>query len=163
MKKKLVYLLAACVCLSLFLSPVMAQDDETIASVNGRYQNLLMTLYVPDDYSSYGAFYEWGEWSGSSYAGYDNLPKGYWVYVYPNWYIWGSISSGGGTDADTASVNGKYYNLLTTLYVPDDYSSYGAFYEWGYWSGSSYGGYNNLPSGYWVYVSPNWYIWGNQR
>ena len=24
-----------------------------------------------------------------AYAGYRDLPTGYWVYVYPNWYIWG--------------------------------------------------------------------------
>ncbi len=63
----------------------------------------------------------------------------------------------------TASVNGKYYNLLQTLYVPQDQGSYGDFYDWGYYSGTSYAGYSNLKPGYWVYVYPNWYIWGNQK
>ncbi|MBN1883518.1 MAG: hypothetical protein JW885_15230 [Deltaproteobacteria bacterium] len=66
-------------------------------------------------------------------------------------------------DAVRASVNGKYYNLLTTISVPDDRGGYGDFYEWGYWSGTSYAGYSNIPAGYWVYVYPNWYIWGNQQ
>jgi hypothetical protein len=63
----------------------------------------------------------------------------------------------------TASVNGKYYNLLRTIYVPTDRGSYGDFYEWGHWNGSSWKGHKNLPPGYWVYVYPNWYIWGNRK
>jgi len=66
-------------------------------------------------------------------------------------------------DAVRASVNGKYTNLLTTIYVPDDRGSYGDFDDWGYYSGTSYAGYTNLPAGYWVYVYPNWYIWGTQQ
>ncbi len=66
-------------------------------------------------------------------------------------------------DMAAASVNGKYYNLLRSIYVPSDRSSYGDFYEWGYWSGSSWKGHTNLPHGYWVYVYPNWYIWGNRK
>ena len=63
----------------------------------------------------------------------------------------------------TASVNGKYYNLLRTIYVPSDRGSYGDFYEWGKWSGTSWKGHTNLPPGYWIYVYPNWYIWGNRK
>lgn len=66
-------------------------------------------------------------------------------------------------DLTAASVNGKYYNLLKTLNVPGDQGSYGSFYDWGYYSGTSWAGYNNLPPGYWVYVYPNWYIWGNMK
>ena len=66
-------------------------------------------------------------------------------------------------DMVKASVNGKYYNLLTVISVPDDRGSYGDFDDWGYYSGTSYAGYSNLPAGYWVYVYPNWYIWGNQQ
>jgi hypothetical protein len=69
----------------------------------------------------------------------------------------------GSPDLSTASVNGKYSNLLYTLNVPQDKGSYGDFYDWGYYTGTSYAGYNNLPAGYWVYVYPNWYIWGNTR
>jgi hypothetical protein len=66
-------------------------------------------------------------------------------------------------DMTMASVNGKYYNLLMTLNVPQDQASYGNFYDWGYYTGTSYAGYNNIPAGYWVYVYPNWYVWGNTR
>jgi hypothetical protein len=59
--------------------------------------------------------------------------------------------------------NGKYYNLLYILYLPDDKASYGETDDWGSYSGSYYQGYSNLPPGYWVYLYPYWYIWGNQR
>lgn len=59
--------------------------------------------------------------------------------------------------------NGKYYNLLYVLYLPDDKESYGETDDWGYYTGSYYQGYDNLPPGYWVYLHPYWYIWGNQR
>lgn len=74
------------------MTPPTPQGPEVKASVNGKYYNLLQTLYVPQDQGSYGDFYEWGYWSGSSYAGYTNLTPGYWVYVYPNWYIWGNTN-----------------------------------------------------------------------
>jgi hypothetical protein len=59
--------------------------------------------------------------------------------------------------------NGKYSNLLHALYLPDERESYGDYYEEGYYTGSYYEGYDNLPPGYWVYLYPYWYIWGNQR
>lgn len=58
------------------------------ASVNGKYQTLLVRIEVPDDYSKSGAFHDYGWWNGIEWAGYADLPPGYWVYVYPHWYIW---------------------------------------------------------------------------
>jgi Ca-activated chloride channel family protein len=65
------------------------EDTEAKASVSGKYENLLRIVAAPGDAASYGAFHDYGHWDGTSYAGQDNLPKGYWVYVAPNWYIWG--------------------------------------------------------------------------
>jgi hypothetical protein len=143
-------------------SPVLA-DDLTTASVSGKYSTLLMTLYVPQDQGSYGNFNDYGFYTSTSYAGYTNVPAGYWVYVYPNWYIWKDVAAGGGTNITKASVNGKYYNLLKVINVPQDKGSYGDFDDYGYYSSTSYAGYTNVPAGYWVYVYPDWYIWGNQR
>ena len=138
-------------------------DDLATASVNGKYQTLLMTVYAPQDKAGYGAFNDWGYSTTTSWAGYTSLPPGYWVYVYPNWYIWKSVSAGGGTNLTKASVNGKYYNLLRVISVPQDRGSYGDFDDYGYYSSTSYAGYDNIPAGYWVYVYPDWYIWGNQK
>lgn len=61
------------------------------ASVNGKYRRLLKKIEVRGDYGSYGEFRDWGHYEGTSYAGYSDLPAGYWVWVYPHWYIWGDL------------------------------------------------------------------------
>jgi len=53
----------------------------------------------------------------------------------------------------------RYSTLLKTIEVPADRESYGDFYNYGYSATPSYGGQDNLPTGYWVYVSPNWLIY----
>lgn len=58
-----------------------------------------------------------------------------------------------------ARVGGKYSMLLAQLEAPGDKESVGYFHEDGYHNMQTYGGYRNLPDGYWVYVFPNWYIW----
>jgi hypothetical protein len=59
----------------------------TRASVQGKYSKLLRRISVPED-KGQGEFVDYGKYSPGSYGGYDNLPAGYWVYVYPHWYIW---------------------------------------------------------------------------
>ena len=59
------------------------------ATVRGKYKRLLKTIAVPNDAQVYGAFSDYGLWTSTAYAGHDKLPEGHWVYVYPNWYIWG--------------------------------------------------------------------------
>lgn len=58
------------------------------ADGGGKYQNLLRRIKVPQDKQNYALFHDYGFFEGDSWAGYNNLPKGYWVYVYPHWYIW---------------------------------------------------------------------------
>ena len=58
-----------------------------------------------------------------------------------------------------ASVKGRYRVLLRKIEVPDDWRSYGAFCDWGFWKGTSYAGVDDLPPGHWVYVHPHWYVW----
>jgi len=62
-----------------------------------------------------------------------------------------------------ASVGGKYRKLLRKFKVEEDQANYGKFTDYGYYTGNSWRGHNNLPPGYWVYVYPNWYIWGEER
>jgi hypothetical protein len=63
------------------------------ASVNGKYRKLLKRINVPQDKNGYGEFSDYGAYSGTSYAGYNNLPAGYWVYLAPHWYIWGEVNN----------------------------------------------------------------------
>jgi hypothetical protein len=59
-----------------------------------------------------------------------------------------------------AGQGAKYSKLLRTLTCDDDRSTYGDFYDFGYWSGKEYKDNKDLPAGYWVYVAPHWYIYG---
>ena len=45
---------------------------------------------------TYSNFNDFGYYQSTSYVGHDNLPAGYWVYVYPFWYIWESANNGTG-------------------------------------------------------------------
>jgi Ca-activated chloride channel family protein len=65
------------------------EQAEAKASVGGKYVNLLRIVDSPEDAGSYGEFHDYGHWDGTTYAGLTDLPKGYWVYVAPRWYIWG--------------------------------------------------------------------------
>ena len=67
-----------------------------MATVNGKYSELLRKIRVDSDRSTYGDFYDYGAWEGDSWGGYTDLPAGYWVYVYPHWYIFkaGDLSEG---------------------------------------------------------------------
>jgi hypothetical protein len=132
------------------------------ASVDGKYQNLLHSIEVPEDMDEYGKFCDWGYWFANTYAGHTNLKPGFWVYVYPKWYVWEKISAEDNLDPE-ASAHGKYSVLLHVLNVPDDASDYGNFYEWGFYEGYSYAGYENLTPGYWVYLKPNWYVWADMK
>jgi hypothetical protein len=83
-------------CVALVSTPSLAQVPTSLpspealakAEVRGKYQGLLDKIPVPDDVASYGEFNDWGYWTGTSWAGFTGLPQGYWVYVYPCWYIW---------------------------------------------------------------------------
>ena len=63
------------------------------AAVNGKYRMLLAQIKVEDDKEAGGDFKDAGLQSRTDYAGQANLPKGYWVYVKPYWYIWRDLSS----------------------------------------------------------------------
>ncbi len=72
--------------------PAVAAPAARVAQ--NQYKTLLKTLEVPDDRTRYGDFYNYGYWSGTSYAGHDDLPAGYWVYLSPNWYIFKEAAEG---------------------------------------------------------------------
>ena len=55
---------------------------------NNRYHGFVARIHDPASRSSYGTCHDYGSWFGSSYKG-RRVPRGaYWVYVYPNWYVW---------------------------------------------------------------------------
>src|SRR5262245_35627751 len=61
------------------------------AHVNGKYAKLLRKIHVPQDRQGYGDFSDWGQYQATDWQGHRNIPAGFWVYVYPHWYIWGEM------------------------------------------------------------------------
>jgi hypothetical protein len=63
-------------------------EEAWLKARGGRFAMLLRQIKVPDDYARYKVFADLGHRDVSKYAGHTDLPSGYWVYVYPYWYIW---------------------------------------------------------------------------
>ncbi len=53
---------------------------------------------------------------------------------------------------------GRYAELVQKIHAPQDETTYGDFVDYGY-SGATSWHDVKVDAGYWVYVSPNWYIW----
>lgn len=72
-------------------APVTAPTSPvpTLASVDGKYSNLIQTLPCPKDRRTYGEFRDYGYWGGGPWCGRTGK-AGYWVWVAPNWYVWSS-------------------------------------------------------------------------
>lgn len=70
------------------LTELHADEARIKASCDGRYSELLDKFPVPEDGAIYGDFHEHGYRRGQSYLPKAGRPDGYWVYVYPDWYIW---------------------------------------------------------------------------
>jgi hypothetical protein len=58
-----------------------------------------------------------------------------------------------------ASVAGKYRHLLHVIHAPADRGVYTGHKDFGFWTGHTYAGQENLKPGHWVYVYPRWFIW----
>ncbi|AFY37508.1 hypothetical protein Lepto7376_1145 [[Leptolyngbya] sp. PCC 7376] len=133
-------------------------------SVDGRYEDLVQTIYCPQAEPEYGSFNEYGYWEGGEYICNDQYAEaGYWVYDSPNWYIWNYdnyLDDAAFDDATTAY--GSYSDLAQVLTCYEDVDAYGDYYDYGYWQGGSWcGEYGS--EGYWVYVYPDWYIWNYEN
>ncbi|MBN1828085.1 MAG: hypothetical protein JW884_02925 [Deltaproteobacteria bacterium] len=61
-----------------------------------------------------------------------------------------------------ASVGGVYSNLIQVTTCPNDKEIYGEFRDYGYWRGGVWCG-QTARAGYWVWVSPRWYVWENKK
>jgi hypothetical protein len=140
----------------LFLNGSDAFRDPVNA--NGKYVNLLHVLKAPDDRDTYGSQCDWGYWSGTAWGTFTDLKPGFWIYIYPNWYVWEKLADEVELDP-RASGEGKYLVLLHVVKAPDDEKTYGAYYDYGFSEEYSYAGFDNLTPGYWVYMAPYWYVW----
>jgi hypothetical protein len=59
------------------------------AAADGKYRKLLRVIPVASDRGVYGDYKDEGHWPPiREWGGFKDLPEGYWVYVYPYWFIW---------------------------------------------------------------------------
>jgi hypothetical protein len=70
-----------------------AEKSLRKARVGGKYEMLLRQIKVPADAARYADFRDLGSRELNAYAGFTDLPRGYWVYVYPYWYIWRDLAA----------------------------------------------------------------------
>ncbi|QOV89933.1 hypothetical protein [Humisphaera borealis] len=61
---------------------------DTVRPARARYKELLRKIEVAKDQATYGDFYDFGYYTGTSYMEHTDLPPGYWVYVAPHWLIY---------------------------------------------------------------------------
>jgi len=155
MKTLLLNILSVIVVIGMGLLPANGIAGDP-ASADGKYRNLLQELSCPSDQSTYGEYRDYGYWGGGPWCGYKGK-AGYWVWVNPNWYVWANK----GVPA-AASAHGKYTNLLQTLKCPRDRRKYGKYTDYGYWRGGTWCRQSGR-GGYWVWVAPNWYVWGTKN
>lgn len=169
----------------LFASPALAEEqaapevsgnwrpeiqDCTAAAVKGldpsrggKYKRLLHTLAMPTDCGKFGPVLDWGYWPGTRYGRYKGLKPGFWVYVYPHWYIYAEDSSEPacptrGEAWNEAALDGKYARPLRKIAAPHDRLDYGCSYDYGYHPATEYLDQTGIPAGYWVYQYPYWYV-----
>ncbi len=71
-------------------------SDWVKARVQGKYKGLLRQIKAPEDRSTHSEFQDAGLRSTTEWKGQRDLPPGYWVYVYPYWYIWRDVASPAG-------------------------------------------------------------------
>jgi hypothetical protein len=86
--------------------------DVISATVGGTYSHLLRTINVPEDEQRYGKFHHYGYYAEPNYAGYSDLPAGYWVYVAPHWYIWKEHQQASSQSVDAAAFPEDARQLL---------------------------------------------------
>lgn len=70
------------------------KEDQLLvrAQVKGKYRMLLRQIKVEKDRDTYGDFKDLGFRNRPAYAGHTDLPRGFWVYSAPYWYIWRDLS-----------------------------------------------------------------------
>ena len=127
---------------------------------SGKYTNLLKRFAALDDLAEYGTFFDAGFRRQADYKGIRGIPAGYWVYDGAYWYVWADARPLPLEAPEQARVNGTYDRLLRIVPAPDDAARHGAFADAGRLERPVYKGVYDIPAGYWVYVKPNWYVWG---
>ncbi len=70
------------------LTPMPLDRALKRATEDGKYRMLLRQIRVESDAKDFGIFHDFGFNRQATCAEFTKIPHGYWVYVYPYWYIW---------------------------------------------------------------------------
>lgn len=136
-------------------------------SAYGKYRTLIQRISCADDWENQGDYKDYGYWEGGNLVCGVEPKIGYWVYVYPDWYVWAKqVQQNNALDPkflEQASGYGKYTNLLQVIPCEADGASQGNYKDYGYWEGGNLVCGVDPAVGYWVYVYPDWYVWADQR
>lgn len=64
---------------------------------------------------------------------------------------------------EVATINGRYSELARIIPAKEKQKTLGLLYEEGFRKESSYPEIGKVPDGYWIYNSPNWYVFSKSR
>jgi hypothetical protein len=65
-----------------------SEDAGDNASACGRYAGLLRVIFRPQARHQFPEYHRLGWRDAGPWQGAKDVPGGFWVYVYPNWYVW---------------------------------------------------------------------------
>lgn len=145
------------------------EEQLEMATCNHKYRNLIHTLFAPQEKEVHGLELEFGYRDRAEYLGYNNIPEGYWVFVYPHWFIFESDASKEETDTMNiagafeeetlirASVDGRFQELIEVFYLPNIFQDQGEFKIMGKRDHAKIEEFR-LPGGYWVWLAPYLFI-----
>jgi hypothetical protein len=114
------------------------ETDIQTAKMNGKYRNLLRVLWVPEDRERYGPVHEFGLWTEGDYHGHGGIPRGYLVYIYPHWFLWGErVERRWGPEQATGAPDTDFSqdDLRPNAWTPGDAAKGMAWLELG-WTGN---------------------------
>jgi len=142
-------------------------DTMKTATLNGKYSKLLMKIKRPGDRRQYKRFVEYGYQPYGLRLG-KWAPEGFYVYLYPNWYIWKNLKKPEKIPENAyqnIKYTYKYSELIQYFRCPKDRKNYSDNYEYGWYDAAAkypYCGVYSKP-GHWVYSYPNWYVWNKRE
>ena len=148
-----------------------SNDQLERAVCNYKYRTLRYTIFAPQERVSHGDFLEFGYRKRSEYLGQTKIPEGYWIWVYPHWFIFEEDLSKEETDCmdiaeafqeerlNKASGNGRFQELIDAFLLPRLAEKHGDHEVLGEGEEEQIDG-DNIPSGYRIWCAPYLYVFG---
>lgn len=139
------------------------------AVCNHKYRSLRYTIFAPEEKISHGEFLEFGYRKRNEYLGHTKIPEGYWVWVYPHWFIFEEDLSKEETDSmeiaeafseellEKASAGGRFTELIDAFLLPGLGEKYGEYEIMGKGEEEEIGD-DLIPAGHRIWCAPYLYV-----